>query len=49
MKITLTQGNQAVTKTFMHNGDNLDNSSVSLLAPTGIAAVNIDGTTIPLT
>ena len=37
---------QAVTKTLMHNGGDPDKLRVQLLAPTGVAAVNIDGTTI---
>ena len=37
---------QAVTKSFMYNGGDPDKPRVLLLAPTGVAAVNIDGTTI---
>ena len=37
---------QAVTETLMYNGDDPDKLRVLLLAPTGVAAVNIDGTTI---
>ena len=35
---------QAVTKTLMYNGGDPDKLRVLLLAPTGVAAVNIDGT-----
>ena len=45
-KITFTQDNQAVTKTFMYNGGNPDSPRVLLFTPTGVAVVNIDGTTI---
>ena len=37
---------QAVTKTLMYNGGNPGKPRVLLLAPTGVAAVNMDGTTI---
>ena len=37
---------QAVTKSLMYNGGDPDKPRVLLLAPTGVAAVNIDGTTI---
>ena len=37
---------QAVTKTLIYNGGDPDKPRVLLLAPTGVAAVNIDGTTI---
>ena len=37
---------QAVTKTLMYNGGDPDKARVLLLAPAGVAAVNIDGATI---
>ena len=36
----------ALTKTFSYRAMNLDKPKVLLVAPTGVAAVNIDGTTI---
>ena len=35
-----------VVKTFRYGGMNPENPTVLLLAPTGVAAINIDGTTI---
>ena len=37
---------QAITKTLMYNGGDPDKPRILLLAPTGVSAVNIDGTTI---
>ena len=37
---------QSLTKTFPYRNFSLDKPKVLLLAPTGVAAVNIDGTTI---
>ena len=37
---------QAATKTLMHNGGGPHKLRVLLLAPTGVAAVNINGTTM---
>ena len=37
---------QAVTKTLMYNSGDPDKARVLLLAPAGVAAVNIDGATI---
>ena len=37
---------QYLTKTFSYRNSSLDKRKVLLLSPTGVAAVNIDGTTI---
>ena len=36
----------AITKLLMHKGGNPENARIIVLAPTGIAAVNISGTTV---
>ena len=36
----------SISKVLMYKGDHPDKPRIPLLAPTGVAAINIDGTTI---